>query len=85
MRGVLRAKASVCYLHEAGRMRLVVIVLLALVVACSHTAVDKPLEHWTPQVESVGGLQANGSDPHKVTVLLGFSGGGTRNLVPRYP
>ncbi len=59
--------------------RLCLACLVLLNAACAHfSAVDKPLEHWTPEREQQYNRQIEGDRSPELTMLLAFSGGGTR-------
>ena len=53
--------------------------LVLLGAACAHHgAVDKPLEHWTPELAQRVNKQLEGDRSEDLVVLVAFSGGGTR-------
>jgi NTE family protein len=56
------------------------VVWLALTIsACANlTAVDKPLSHWTPEMNRRLGERIAGDRSPELLVLVAFSGGGTR-------
>jgi NTE family protein len=59
--------------------RLCLACLVLLNAACAHfSAVDKPLEHWTPEQEQQYNRQIEGDRSPELAVLVAFSGGGTR-------
>lgn len=58
--------------------RLSILLVSGVIVGCANTAVDKPLKHWTPQMAEQTTAQMEGNRSPEITVLLGFSGGGTR-------
>jgi len=59
--------------------RLCLACLVLLSTACAHfSAVDKPLAHWTPEREQHDIRQIEGDRSPELTMLLAFSGGGTR-------
>ena len=59
--------------------RLCLACLVLLNAACAHfSAVDKPLEHWAPERGQQYIRKIEGGRSPELTVLLAFSGGGTR-------
>jgi NTE family protein len=62
---------------QASRLGLLCTVLLN--AACSQfSAVDKPLAHWTPELEQKATAQIRDNRNPELAVLLAFSGGGSR-------
>jgi NTE family protein len=59
--------------------RLCLACLVLLNAACAHLASnDKPLDKWTPELEQRAGKQLQGDRSADLSVLVAFSGGGTR-------
>ena len=56
------------------------IFLCSQILACAHSDINEPLDKWSPEIEatSLESLQGKGSRSEEITVLVGFSGGGTR-------
>ncbi len=67
-------------------LRLSVAVLSTLLLACAHSAVDKPLQQWTPEIQqkSVEKFEGKGVRAEDITVMMGFSGGGARAAALAY-
>lgn len=59
--------------------RLCLVLLILLNASCAYrSAVDKPLAQWTPELDERAKQQFDGDRSPDLTVLLAFSGGGTR-------
>jgi NTE family protein len=65
--------------YSVHAARLCCACLLLLNTACTYrSAVDKPLQQWTPAMEQRAGKQLAGERSSDLAVLVAFSGGGAR-------
>jgi NTE family protein len=64
----------------ARSSRFGLVFLSALLLACAHSEINKPLEQWTPETDktSLKRLEGKGFRSENIAVVVGFSGGGTR-------
>ena len=59
--------------------RLCLACVVLLIAACAHlSAVDKPLKQWTPELGQSVDRQVEGDRSPEITVMVAFSGGGSR-------
>jgi len=65
--------------------RLCFAALVLLNAACTyHTAVDKPLVHWTPELDQRVNKQIKSGRSDDLAIMVAFSGGGTRAAALAY-
>ncbi len=58
-------------------LRMYIVCLVLVVSACSPIT-DKPISHWTPELDRRAAQQVAGERSGEILVLVAFSGGGTR-------